>query len=291
MKENLFSLIGTGRLGTCLARALSGSKFKLAGFFDIRPASAQESRRLLGQGEIFATLREAAAAGDIIFLTVRDDALPEVIHQLSSLNVDWSKKYIFHCSGFHPSSLLAPLKIKGALTGSLHPIQSFPSKNLPPQIFRKIFFTFEGEAQAQLLAEEIVIVLGGRLVRLSPEKKPLYHTACSLASNHLIGLISASVKLLEEAGFSSEKAVAMLLPLVQQTLKNIQSLGLDKSLTGPLQRGDIQTVTEQLKSLASSPQTKEIYRALSLFLLELADKQGELSSDQKHHLKHLLVKK
>lgn len=291
MKANKFSLIGLGRLGTCLGRALSGSKFKVVGLFDIQPASAQESHQLLGQGKICSTLKEAVTAGDIIFLTVRDDALPEVVQQLSLLPIDWSEKYIFHCSGFYSSSLLAPLKNKGALTGSLHPIQSFPAKNLPPQIFQKIFFTFEGESQAQLLAEEMVTALGGQLINLPPEKKPLYHTACSLTSNHLVGLILASAKLLEKAGFSLEKATAMLLPLARQTLENIQSLGLEKSLTGPLQRGDLRTVTEHLKILASFPQTREIYAALSLFLLELADKQGSLSSEQKQHLKHLLVKK
>jgi|Deesub1362A_J573_1020465.scaffolds.fasta_scaffold02263_4 predicted short-subunit dehydrogenase-like oxidoreductase (DUF2520 family) len=286
-----FSIIGAGRLGTCLARALTGSKFKLEGLFSPHCASARESHRLIGHGMIYASLQEAVHTADIVFLTVRDDTLQEVIQRISSFSLNWQKRHIFHCSGFHPASILAPLRRKGALIASLHPIQSFPRKNLPPHIFHKIFFTFEGDDKARPLAEQIVEALGGQLIALSPGKKPLYHTACSLASNYLVGLLYASMKLLQEAGYPLEKAVAMLLPLSRQTLENIQSLGLPESLTGPLQRGDIHTVASQLDSLKASPQIKKIFIALSHLLLEISENKGCLSPEERHQLRRLLEEK
>lgn len=291
MKTLTFSVIGSGRLGTCLARALAGTNFHLEGLYSLHPESAEESRHLIGEGQVCLTLQEAITRGEIIFLTVKDDCLEEIIYRLSSISIDWPAKYVFHSSGFYSSVILRPVKEKGATTGALHPLQSFPRKDLPPEIFHQIFFSFDGDEKALPLVKRIAKSLGGHLITLHPHQRPLYHTACSLASNYLVGLIYASTSLLHKAGVSQQKSLSLLRPLITQTIKNIQEIGLEESLTGPLQRGDLKTVAQQLASLKSFPLVKNVFTSLSHLLLEISQKKGSLSPQEIAQIKHLLEEK
>jgi len=261
MKKITFSVVGSGRLGTCLARALVRTAFQLESLYSLHRKSAEESRQIIGAGRVRSSLTEAVAQGEIILLTVKDDYLAEVISRLSSLSLDWASKYVFHTSGLYSSTILKELQEKGATTGALHPLQSFPRKDLPPEIFHQI-------------AES----LGGQLITLPPHQRPLYHTACSLASNYLVGLIYASSSLLQEAGLNQRESVALLRPLICQTINNIQEMGIEESLTGPLQRGDLKTMAQQLAALKDFPSVKRSFISLSYLLLEIAEKKRVLSA-------------
>ena len=291
MKKITFSVVGSGRLGTCLARALVRTAFQLESLYSLHRKSAEESRQIIGAGRVRSSLTEAVAQGEIILLTVKDDYLAEVISRLSSLSLDWASKYVFHTSGLYSSTILKELQEKGATTGALHPLQSFPRKDLPPEIFHQIFFVFDGSEKALSLAKQIAESLGGQLITLPPHQRPLYHTACSLASNYLVGLIYASSSLLQEAGLNQRESVALLRPLICQTINNIQEMGIEESLTGPLQRGDLKTMAQQLAALKDFPSVKRSFISLSYLLLEIAEKKRVLSPPKIAHIKHLLEEK
>jgi len=267
-------IIGAGRLGTSLGRALARKRHAIRALTCLRKKSAEESRAIIGQGRAMTDNAAAARLGTVIFLCLPDEDMAGVAARLAGSRVDWAGKTVFHTSGLLPSDVLDPLRQRGALVASLHPAQAFPHKKTPPSHFRGISFGMEGDRGALTLARGLARQLGGRAVVIPREAKPLYHAALSLASNFFVILADAAAGLLSQAGISRDQAERVLLPLLQGTLLNVKKLDTVRSLTGPLVRGDAATVGAHLEALKRLPQYREIYKRLSLMGVEMARKSG-----------------
>jgi predicted short-subunit dehydrogenase-like oxidoreductase (DUF2520 family) len=282
-----FSIIGAGRLGTALGRALERRGWEPAVIADRDPAAARESASIIGRGTASADIGRAARKGPVLFITVPDDAVEAVTRKLARAGDDWSGRTVFHTSGLLASAVLAPLRARGARVASLHPVQSFPAKAGGARLFRGIYWGIEGDPEAVRLGKGIVRSLGGRTFAVREEAKPLYHAACSLAANAFVALEAAAADLLEEAGAGRKTAAAVLLPLVQGTLQGVKEFGLAKALTGPIVRGDTGTVRRHLEALASRPLHDELYRALGLAAVRLLA-EGRTPPPRLRALKRLL---
>lgn len=267
-------IIGAGRLGTALGRALAGKGHKIRALTCRRLKSASESRAIIGQGRAMTDNAAAARLGRIIFLCLPDEEIPRMASLLARSQTDWAGRFVFHTSGLLSSGALKPLQKKGALIASIHPVQAFPHKKTRPSQFRGISFGLEGDKKALVLARGLVRQLDGRAMVIPEEAKPLYHAACSFASNFLVILLDAAAVLLSQAKIPRKEAVRMLFPLLQGTLRNVKKLDTSGSLTGPLVRGDSASVGAHLDALKRLPQYAEIYRKLSLMGLEMARKKG-----------------
>src|SRR5690606_38424403 len=114
--------------------------------------------------------------------------------------------------------------------------------------------------------------LGGYTVLVPPAMRPLYHAAAVLASNGLVAVLSAAVRVFDEVGIPEGEAVQALLPLVRGTLDNLENLGVRGALTGPVGRGDVDTVRLHLARL--SGQDRALYCALGMELLRLSRAAG-----------------
>ncbi len=281
------SVIGTGRLGTALAAALARRKYLIKAISDRDSSAARESRRIIGHGRISSHNSIAAAAADIVFLCLPDDAVRGEAALLAGSGVDWRGKRVFHTSGLLTSAALDPLKRRGALVASIHPIQSFPSKRTPPSRFEGIFWGIEGSPKAVATGAGIARSLGGRVLRLRAGQKPLYHAACAMASNYLVVILDRAAALLHEAGISGEKALRALFPLVEGTLQNVKALDTSRALTGPIARGDARSVEAHLMALRRFPGVSRAYRTLGRLALDSAAKQG-LSAPSVRLLRRLL---
>jgi len=271
---NAVSIIGAGRLGTSLARALARKGYAIGALCCRTPKSARESVRIAGSGKAFTDPGRAAAAGGILFLTVPDDGIPGLARELASSPIDWRGRIVFHCSGLLSARVLEPLRKKGAATGSFHPAQTFAGKESRPALFRGIRFGLEGDLEALESAMKIVRKLGGGVLFLSEEDKPLYHAACVLCSGGTSILAAAASSLLRELGLDDRDAADLLLPLLKMTLRNIGALGPEQALTGPFVRGDVRTVRRHLENLPAKGGYREIYKALGMKSLETAGKRG-----------------
>jgi predicted short-subunit dehydrogenase-like oxidoreductase (DUF2520 family) len=269
-----FSVIGAGRLGTALAFALTRRGWELEASADRDPAAARETRRIVGRGVATTNLRRAVRGSTMIFLCVPDDAVEAVAHQLAASAADWIGRTVFHTSGLLPAAALEALRRRGAHVASLHPVQSFPKKKGLARLFRGIAWTVEGDREAVRTGMEVARRLGGRGFQIRAEAKPLYHAACSLASNALVALEAAAAELLARAGMARGNASVVLWPLVEGTLQNVKKLGWEKALTGPVARGDGRTVRRHLEALRSRPLEDAIYRALAGKALEIAAHGG-----------------
>jgi predicted short-subunit dehydrogenase-like oxidoreductase (DUF2520 family) len=114
--------------------------------------------------------------------------------------------------------------------------------------------------------------LAGRPLVIAPARRPVYHAAAVFGSNYLVALTAATVRLLLDAGVAERDAFPALMPLLRGTLDNIEQLGVSAALTGPIARGDLETVRLHLSRL--SPAQRRLYCALGRESLDLARAAG-----------------
>lgn len=267
-------IIGAGRLGCSLGLALKAAGFSVKAITCVHQDSARQSSQILKGVANYLSPEKAIARGRIIFLCVPDRQIRPLIKKLAKCQFNWSERFVYQTSGLLSSTSLQPLKKRGAKVASFHPIQSFPSKETPAVRWKKIFITLEGDEEAISLAREIIQKIGARPLKITRKNKPLYHAACSLASNHFVSLFSLAADLLEKAGLEKLQALEALKPLVDGTWKNLKLTDPSRALTGPIVRADWLTVKEHLQALKPFPLAREVYQKLGLQALSLAEKRG-----------------
>lgn len=283
------AIIGAGRLGTSLGRALANKGFPILWIADREPAAARESRRIIGQGRATTDIARAAEAG-IIFLSVPDEETERTARALAGTPAAWHEKAVLHTSGIQPSTVLASLRSKGAACASFHPVQSFPRKDMPAVHFKDIVIALEGDAAALTTGKRLVRLLGARAYLLRARDKAFFHAACSMASNLFVPLFEMARTLLRGIGIKDADAASLLLPLVEGTLQSLKHLDGPRALTGPISRGNVETVEKHLEALRRYPAARRAYQVLGAEALRLARKQG-LPSGKLKALKRLTAEK
>ena len=284
------SIIGAGRLGASLGHALVRRGYDLRAVSCRTLRSARESARIAGAGRAFTDIVKAAGDSDTVFLCVTDRALPEVAAALASSPLDWKGRTVFHTSGLVSSRVLEPLARAGARTASFHPAQTFARKEADPGLFRGIFFGLEGEPAAVKTALAIARRLGGSAILLDEKDKVLYHAACVVCSAGGTAVFDAASRLLAGTGLETRLAARVLMPLAEKSLRNVKELGATAAFTGPISRGDVQTVRSHFKVLPAKGPARRLYTALGLAGLETVGK-GKLSPKAVKALKRLLEDK
>ena len=281
-------IIGAGNVGTSLGYALSLKGHRIRVISDKNLAAAQESQEIIGQGKFTDDNRFAARHGLWVILTVPDDAIKTVAEELSGTEIEWQGRFVFHCSGLLPVESLMSFEKRGALIASLHPVQSFPQKMPDPHAFEGIFFGLEGKGEALNLAIDITRQLGGRYFILEAKNKPLYHTACSVASNFLATLLDMATRMLILAGLDDSTASSILVPLVQGTLQNVKKFDSGTAMTGPVVRGDEESIAMHLEALGRMPEIRNLYAKMAYQSLQIAKREKKLSAEKIKALEALL---
>ena len=284
-----FSVIGCGRVGICLSAFLFKKAYEPAGFFSRSRSSAQAARAAAGCGTVFDTAADCARAGDIVFISTPDGLIESICGDLAQQNALGPQTLVFHLSGAHSSEILARAKQVGAIVGSIHPLQSFtpyePGQENP---FKGINISVEGDPDAVSQGKDIAAALGARAFAIPTESKTLYHASAVVASNYLVTLVQFALTLLMETGLKEDVAFEILSPLIQGTLFNIGSKGCTRALTGPVARGDHETVSRHLADIDQKlPEFSALYRLLGAHTLDIAQAGNGLPEDAEKMLSHL----
>ena len=226
-------------------------------------STARVAVRVIGGGLPLDALTPQVLNSRVILVTTPDSAIESVANDLSQLGGNaWSGKVALHASGSLDSSALRPLAALGAETGSMHPMQTFSSQNLPD--LAKCIFGIDGSPAALQVARKMIRQMGGVAVRLSGANKAAYHAAGSFACVYVLALMETATRLLMTQGFKRRQAMRALLPLTRQTLDNFERVGPLAAWTGPLARGDFSTVERHVKALADfEPEYLQAYKTLS----------------------------
>ena len=231
----------------------------------------------------------AAAQGEIVLVTVNDDAIAGVVARVAAAGGFRAGQLVAHMSGALPLAVLAPAADAGADVGCLHPLQSFATAQDATWLLPGSVFGITPGPGARASIEALVAVLGGEAVVVADADRPLYHAAAVMASNYLVAVEDAAVQLLVRAGFAEDAAQRALRPLMAGTADNVGRLGTTDALTGPIVRGDVETVRGHIEALRRlSGDELQLYRALGLRTLEIAERRGTLAARTAAELRELL---
>ena len=199
------SIIGTGTVGSTLALALHEKGYPVASLISRTGSAAISLAKAVKCERVSTNVNDLAPSTQILLIAVSDDAIRDVAQQLAqNKRLRWKGMVVFHLSGVHTSELLEPLRKKGALVASIHPIQTFPKgQRLSKTKLKGISYGIEGTDEALKFARQIVNDLEGKAVVIPKELKPLYHIACVFASNYMMVFINTISELAKRLGFGS----------------------------------------------------------------------------------------
>jgi predicted short-subunit dehydrogenase-like oxidoreductase (DUF2520 family) len=266
-------VIGAGRVGAVLAASLRDAGHEIVATAGESDASRGRIDALL-PGVPVEKPSAVARACDVLLLTVPDDMLSNVVSMLSASGAIHPGQHVVHTSGRHGLAVLAPAAAAGARPIALHPAMTFTGTVIDlPRLAGCIFGVTVGEAERSL-AERLVADLGGRPVWVAEDKRALYHAGLAHGANHLVTLVAQAMELLSASG--ADNPAGTLRPLLQAALDNVLEQG-DSALTGPIARGDVETVRDHLAEVARhAPDTLPSYVALGRATLDRVVTDGRL---------------
>ena len=274
-------VVGAGRVGTALAVALGRAGHEVVAVSAVSDSSVRRIEQRL-PGVAIARPPEVVASADLVLMTVPDDALAGLVAGLAATGAAVEGRLIAHASGRHGLGVLDPVTAAGALPLALHPVMTFTGR--PDDIDRLAGISFGITAPDPLrpVAEALVVEMGGEPVFIAEEQRDLYHAALASGANYLVTLVVQASDLLRDAGVA--QPARMLGPLLSAALDNALRLG-DAALTGPVARGDADTVASHVNALrADAPEALPAYLALARLTADRAVAAGTLSAPDAQRL-------
>lgn len=266
-------VIGMGRVGPAVASAMRANGHNIVAV-NVHSAAAAERADTMLPGVPQTTAEAVVKDSDLVILAVPDGAIAPTAAQLQPHFRPG--QVVVHLSGAHGEELLAPAAERGAVTAAIHPAMTFTGTSLdvsrlagaPAAVTAAPLFL----PVAHALATEIGLVPQS----VPATTKPLYHAALVHASNHLVTVVAQASDLLAQAGVPNP--CEYLRPLLQASLEGALEGGMG-ALTGPVMRGDTETVQKHKEALAGTS-AAEAYSALSSATGdEWAQYQSRLNTD------------
>jgi hypothetical protein len=272
MSENLV-FVGPGRAGLSLGYALwqTGTVDTIT-YFGRRPDPPAHPLFVGGAGTYVFGLGRPRPGTTAVFLGVPDEILPEIAMALAAHGEAPPGCAAFHLSGALGTDPLAPLLERGYSLGTVHPLQTLADPVLGAEQLKGVYFAVSGEPSAVATARRILHPLSATIFTIPVARRPLYHAAAVFASNYLAGVIGVAGRLMAQAGVPEDEALQAILPLARGSLENLGRLGPTRALTGPVSRGDVETVRLHLRTL--EPRERTLYASLGLEILEVAGEGG-----------------
>ena len=261
--------IGAGRVGCTLGKYFGEHGVEVSGYYSRTAKSAQFASEFT-KTVCFKMLEDIVNSSEIIFITVNDNAVEQVWEALKELPVQG--KIICHCSGVLSSSVFSGIDQMKAFGYSIHPIYAINSKTTSYKEIGKAHFTIEGSTERLSQVRSLLEQCGNPVTVISPEDKSKYHAACVISSNLVVALAQIGERLLRECGFSKEEAKKALMPLFYDNCKAVVEKGTVEALTGPVSRGDVETLQKHLEVL--DPKDRLWYLLLSRELTALAEEKN-----------------
>lgn len=254
-------LIGCGRVGTTMCYLLR-RKNRIIGVYDVNKSKKQKTARILELSQLIP-LETLCIKSTVLFIATPDN---EIVHAYKTVESMLHKNmYIFHFSGALPSSVFP--KKQGMYRAAVHPFATFPRLIIPPRR-KNIPMYIEGDARARAVAKKIFQMPLFSPVSISKNNKIYCHLAGVFASNFIVALLTEIRTLMKKADLPARDVQKAILPIIKDALSNIEAHGLHRSLSGPLQRGDTQTIKKHVQALRHDSVLLTTYKILSLAIVE-----------------------
>ncbi|MEM1271220.1 MAG: Rossmann-like and DUF2520 domain-containing protein [Bacteroidota bacterium] len=242
------AIIGPGAAGQALAQRLIDSGFFVQAFIGRNLARTKVAAERLGVPYATDFVGDLPTGIRLVLCCVPDDALPDVAEDLAAITGHpWSETAVAHVSGAVPASVLDPVAQRGALTFGFHPVQSFGRNRLA--VFDGVVAGIEGTERAAAYGQALALHLGLKAVVIPAEAKARYHLAASVASNFSVTVASLATEILHSIGLDPEAGMELLRPLLAGTFANLAEARPEDALTGPIVRGDRETVARHAEAV------------------------------------------
>jgi predicted short-subunit dehydrogenase-like oxidoreductase (DUF2520 family) len=250
----------------------------------------------LGGARATTSAARAVERAELILIAVPDRAIAPVATGLArAAGLRWEARTVLHHSGATGLAPLRTLRQRGAAVGLLHPLQALPDAETAREVLPGSRARVEGTPRALRLARRLARDLELVPLRfrgeLGDEDRILYHAAAALASNDVLALLASAVDLLQSIGVGRREATRALAALSRGALLQAERRGLDRALTGPVVRGDVEVVRSHLDALQRrSANEAAVHRLLSRRLLQITDAGASpLSPELRRRLAALLA--
>jgi len=275
------AIIGPGKVGTAIGILANRADWPVVAVAGGSAGRAEAAAAAIGECAGACSATAAAGAGELVLITVPDDRIAEVCTQLSSKQAFAPGTIVAHCSGALSSEVLSSARDECCcLIGSMHPLQTFPTVEAAVQRLPGSWCFCEGDETAVTCLMRLAEAIGARSARITPAGKVMYHAAAVMACNYLVTLMDAAAALAQQAGLDRQTWLSAVEPMVRAGMENVLAIGPEKALTGPIARGDIQTVRRHLDALAGADDgLRRLYAACGQQTVELALRAGKISAE------------
>jgi len=261
-------LIGCGRVGLAITSVLMKNN-QIIGVYDTSKRRQKLAARSLNIRDN-PTYMELINRSEVLLIATPDDSITRAYTKMSK-HITGSKS-VFHFSGILPADIMP--KRMNTYRASIHPFATFPETS-PTATRQHFFMSMEGDPQALRAARQVFCSDNFTLRKIKKEDKPVYHLIGVFSSNLLVGLIASVNGLSNKIGWRRKEFLKMIIPLIEETVNNIKTLGAHKSLSGPLRRGDAEVVKKHLATLKNDKNLLQIYKALSRAIVKNLAKGGK----------------
>jgi predicted short-subunit dehydrogenase-like oxidoreductase (DUF2520 family) len=271
--QRRISIIGLGNWGSSLARALGLAGVKLDEVIVPRGRSAGRNQKW-ARSLLLTTLDRARLDAHVLWLCVPDAAIAPLTSRLVKRvgQRGLKKQIVVHSSGALSAQILQAAAHAGASVASVHPMMSFPTRT--PVSLQGVPFGVEADPATRRILNAIVRQVGGRPLAIKAAGKALYHAVGVLSSPLVVSHLAAAQEAAALAGFSPRQARRLVEPIARATLDNFFLRGAGKSFSGPIARGDVQTIRLHLQALEPHPMLAGVYRSLALYALDALPGSG-----------------
>jgi len=280
--------IGAGKVGQAFGKYLVINGFHVVGFYSKTFASSIKAAELTNS-KAYKKIEELVKDANIIFITTPDDVIKEVCDLLAAKKLFRKEQIVCHTSGALSSDVLKSARGTGCSIYSLHPLQAFADVEKSVQELESTIFSIEGSEDRIQCIIKFMNDLGNDFFRIDTNKKVIYHAAACVVSNYLVTLLGYAIDLLNEIGIDQENSIKAMYPLIIGTIENITKMEPEKALTGPIARGDIETIERHLNEMGKNyPHYLEFYKLLGKKTVELAQKEKLKDQNKINKLNQLL---
>ena len=266
--------VGAGVLGSGLALALRAAGWQVRAVASRTRTSAERVASLIEGCSALRNAQAVADTCDLVFITTPDSAIAGVSGAMT-----WqADQGVAHCCGAASTELLATAAMSGASVGAMHPFQTFAAIDGPGQAAERlqgVTFAISATGWLQEFLPNLARSLGGKGIEIPEGMRPLYHASAVLSCGYLATLLDAAVGLWTSMGFTEEDGVRAAAPLARATIEAIERQGPASAVTGPVVRGDAETLAAHLELLSRhAAHLLPLYRQLTESSLPLARARG-----------------
>ena len=248
-------VLGAGRAGLALARGLAEGGIRVTGVHGRRAS----------EGVTAGALPPQLGDATTVIVAVRDAQLDAALAELGQALPRGA--VVLHLSGASDPAGLTRLRAAGHPCGTFHPLVPLAPESDVAALLRGAWFGVDGDDEATVVSAVLARALGARTLRIPGGEKARYHAAAVLASNYPVVLAALAEGLMREAGVEPEAARGAVTMLLAGAASNVRGLASERpfaaTLTGPMVRGDHETVRRHLDALAGDAMLAEVYRALA----------------------------